>query len=334
MISITIDSCLRGIRIRQTLKNLHLGLDIIGRELQNESRQHNRQQSRAKRRRKKFNVNLIEICVRLWYSFNGTNQNLGVVKMKEWFTVEKIDTDTFAISEYGHWEETHCYLLCGAENAVLIDTGLGIANIKKVTDSLTTLPIMVVTTHVHWDHIGGHKYFDNIAVHEAEKDWLSVKFPIPLQAVKSNLMCKPCDFPPYFNVDSYQIFQGMPQRIFRNGDCVTLGDRKLTVIHTPGHSPGHCCFYEPERKYLFSGDLIYNGCLDAFYPTTNPLLFWQSVKKVKSLEIKRILPAHHQLNISVSIIERIENAFSELADKGMLKQGAGIFEFEDFQIHI
>lgn len=64
------------------------------------------------------------------------------------------------------------------------------------------------------------------------------------------------------------------------------------------------------------------------------MLFWQSVKKVKSLEIKRILPAHHQLNISVSIIERIENAFSELADKGMLKHGAGIFEFEDFQIHI
>lgn len=254
--------------------------------------------------------------------------------MKEWFTVEKIDTDTFAISEYGHWEETHCYLLCGAENAVLIDTGLGIANIKKVTDSLTTLPIVVVTTHVHWDHIGGHKYFDNIAVHETEKDWLSVKFPIPLQVVKSNLMCKPCDFPPHFNVDSYRIFQGMPQRIFRNGDSITLGDRKLTVIHTPGHSPGHCCFYEPERKYLFSGDLIYNGCLDAFYPTTNPLLFWQSVKKVKSLEIKRILPAHHQLNISVSIIERIENAFSALADKGMLKQGTGIFEFEDFQIHI
>lgn len=76
------------------------------------------------------------------------------------------------------------------------------------------------------------------------------------------------------------------------------------------------------------------GCLDAFYPTTNPVLFWESVKKVKSLEIKRLLPAHHQLNVSVGIIERIEKAFSELADKGMLKQGAGIFDFEDFQIHI
>ncbi|MCM1128021.1 MAG: MBL fold metallo-hydrolase [Lachnospiraceae bacterium] len=254
--------------------------------------------------------------------------------MEDWFTVEKIDADTFAISEYNHWEETHCYLLCGAEKAVLIDTGLGIANIKEIVDSLTTLPVMAATTHIHWDHIGGHKYFDNIAVHEAEKDWLSVEFPMPLQTVKQNLMCKPCKFPSDFNIDDYQIFQGTPQRILRDRDCIDLGIRKLIVIHTPGHSPGHCCFYEPEREYLFSGDLIYSGCLDAFYPTTNPSLFWQSVKKVKSLEIKRLLPAHHQLNVSVGIIERIEKAFSELADKGMLKPGAGIFYFEDFQIHI
>ena len=41
--------------------------------------------------------------------------------MENWFTVEKIDTDTFAINEYKHWEETHCYLLCGTEKAILID---------------------------------------------------------------------------------------------------------------------------------------------------------------------------------------------------------------------
>ena len=45
--------------------------------------------------------------------------------MKDWFTVEKIDEDTYAISEYQHWEETHCYLLCGTKRALLIDTGLG-----------------------------------------------------------------------------------------------------------------------------------------------------------------------------------------------------------------
>ena len=50
--------------------------------------------------------------------------------MKDWFTVEKIDNNTFAISEYKHWEETHCYLLCGNVKAILIDTGLGVENIK------------------------------------------------------------------------------------------------------------------------------------------------------------------------------------------------------------
>lgn len=254
--------------------------------------------------------------------------------MEDWFTVEKIDDDTFAISEYKHWEETHCYLLCGAEKAVLIDTGLGVANIKKVTDRLTALPVLAVTTHVHWDHIGGHRYFDAIAVHELERDWLSVKFPIPLPVVKKNLMCQPCSFPADFHIDRYQIFQGTPQKILHDGDCLDLGNRTLTVIHTPGHSPGHCCFYEPERSYLYSGDLIYSGCLDAFYPTTDPLLFLQSVRKVQSLEIKRVLPAHHQLTIPVNLIDRIEAGFHELESRGMLGQGTGIFDFGDFQIHI
>ena len=254
--------------------------------------------------------------------------------MDNWFSVSKIDDNTFAINEDKHWEETHCYLLCGVKNALLIDTGLGVANIKKVVDSLTLLPVLVVTTHIHWDHIGGHKYFENIAVHEAEKDWLSIKFPIPLQAVKHNLVCKPCDFPLDFSIDSYQLPKISPQQILHDGDCLDLGERKITVIHTPGHSPGHCCFYEPERKYLYSGDLIYSGCLDAFYPTTDPQLFWQSVKKIQHLDVERVLPAHHQLNIPVNIINSIEKAFSQLAGEGRLEQGDGIFDFADFQIHI
>ena len=217
--------------------------------------------------------------------------------MTDWFTVERIDNQTFAISEYKHWEETHCYLLCGQEKALLIDTGLGVSDIRKIVDSLTGLPVLVATTHVHWDHIGGHRYFENIAVHELEKDWLSVKFPIPLQAVKNNLTKFPCDFPAEFDIDTYRVFQGMPQRVLCDGDWLDLGSRKVQVVHTPGHSPGHCCFYEPGRNYLFSGDLIYKGCLYAFYPTTDPQLFYHSVKRVQEYKISRILPGHHQLNI-------------------------------------
>ncbi len=254
--------------------------------------------------------------------------------MENWFTVEKIDGDTFAVSEYKHWEETHCYLLCGTKTALLIDTGLGISNIKTVTDSLTDLPVTAVTTHVHWDHIGGYRYFNHISVHEAEYNWLSEKFPVTLQAVKYNLTCKPCEFPEDFSVDDYRLYKGNPDIVFGDGYSFDLGNRRVNAIHTPGHSPGHCCFYEAERNYLYSGDLIYKGCLDAFYPTTDPWQFYQSVKKISSLKIDRVLPAHHQLSVSVDLVSRIEKAFCKLKEQNNLKQGNGIFDFGDFQIHI
>lgn len=50
----------------------------------------------------------------------------------------------------------------------MVDTGLGVDNIKDVVDDLTELLVAVVTTHIHWDHIGGHKYFTNFTVHENE----------------------------------------------------------------------------------------------------------------------------------------------------------------------
>lgn len=254
--------------------------------------------------------------------------------MSDWFTVDQLDPDTFAISEYKHWEETHCYLLCGSVRALLIDTGLGVGNIKEVTDHLTLLPTLVATTHAHWDHIGGHKYYENIAVHEAERDWLTGRFPLPLSAVKSNLTYKAFDFPPSFDLDRYQIFQGTPQQILRGGERIDLGDREVTVLYTPGHSPGHCCFYEPKRGYLFSGDLIYSGCLDAFYPTTDPKLFWRSVQRMQNLNIERVFPGHHRLDIQVSIISEIGSAFCGLSKEGKLERGAGIFDFGSFQIHI
>ena len=254
--------------------------------------------------------------------------------MKEWFSVEKIDVDTFVISEYKHWEETHCYLLIGTKFAILIDTGLGVANIKSVVEKITSLPILVITTHIHWDHIGGHKYFKDMAVHENEVKWISEKFPIPLQMVKKNLALKPCDFPDDFEIENYNVFQGHPTSIMHDEDIIHFGNRKLKVIHTPGHSPGHCCFYEEEKGYLFSGDLIYKGCLDAFYPTTDPFAFMQSVNKIKNLVVKKILPAHHQLNICADFIDDVANAFNGLYRQNKLQQGNGVFDFGDFQIHI
>lgn len=75
--------------------------------------------------------------------------------MKDWFTIDKIDEQTYIISEYRHWEETHCYLLIGSERCLLIDTGLGICNIYEQVRKLTDMSVTAVATHIHWDHIGG-----------------------------------------------------------------------------------------------------------------------------------------------------------------------------------
>ena len=171
-------------------------------------------------------------------------------------------------------------------------------------------------------------------MHEAEKDWLFVKFPIPRQTVIEALTKVPCPFPSGFNIEKYRIFQGFPKKLLHDKERIDIGGRVIEAIHTPGHSPGHCCFYEPKRKYLYSGDLIYSGCLDIFYPTTNPQQFRDSVKRIRALEINRLFPGHHSLKISPKIIERIGDAFDMLYENELLHQGNGIFKYDDFQIHL
>lgn len=254
--------------------------------------------------------------------------------MENWFTVEALDGATWCISEYRHWEEPHCYLICGADRAALIDTGLGVGDLGQVVKGLTRLPVTVLLTHAHWDHLGGVGQFSHFALHPAERSWVEDQFPLPLAAVKANLTREDCHFPSGFRLEDYRVFQGTPARLLEDGDQIDLGGRVLTVLHTPGHSPGHCCFYEAERGYLFTGDLIYRGCLDAFYPTTDPVLFRSSVERLQDLPVRRLLPGHHSLDLPVTLTAEVAAAFEELARRNQLYQGAGLFPFDGFQIHL
>ncbi|MDF2524898.1 MAG: lactamase [Clostridiales bacterium] len=154
----------------------------------------------------------------------------------DWFTVEKIDNQTFAISEYGHWEHVHSYLLIGHERAALIDTGLGIGNLRSVVDQLTKLPVIILTTHVHWDHIGSHGLINKIYVHTKEKDWLENGIPgLSIEQIRKDVfrdITKP--LPPSVQPENYNLFKGKPTGLFQDKDVFELGGRKLKVIDTPG----------------------------------------------------------------------------------------------------
>lgn len=254
-----------------------------------------------------------------------------------WFTISKIDADTYAISEPGHWERCISYLVLGAHCAALIDTGLGIGNIRRLTDSLTELPVKVLTTHVHWDHIGGHALYDEIYVHEADSDWLVKGLPLPLSMIRNDLMREPLTrpAPPEFSPDSYTPFSGEPTKVLQDGDVIDLGGRQLLALHTPGHSPGHLCFLDMVRGYLFTGDLLYQGTLYAFYPSTDPVAYAASIARLAELPgIKKLLPAHNDLDIPVDLLAEANRAFQTLQAQGLLYQGSGLHTFDGLQIKL
>lgn len=254
-----------------------------------------------------------------------------------WFDVTELEHDTYAISEPGHWERCISYLVVGEQNAALIDTGLGIANIKRITDRLTGLPIKVLTTHVHWDHIGGHALYDEVYVHEADRDWLVHGLPTPLAMIRSGLTREPLtrQASPEFNPKTYTPFTGQPTGVLQDGEAIELGGRQLLALHTPGHSPGHLCFFDPACGYLFTGDLLYQGTLFAFYPSTDPVAYAASIASlVKIPGIKRLLPGHNDLDISVELLAKANSAFQVLEQQGMLHHGSGVHTFGALQIKL
>lgn len=251
--------------------------------------------------------------------------------MSKWFTIDSVDHDTAMISEYRHWEETHCYLLNGSSRSLLIDTGLGICNIDDQVQKLTDKHVTAVATHVHWDHIGGHSHYPDFYAHEAERSWLNGAFPLPVGAVKSMAMDR-CDPPEGYDVETYKLFQGTPTKLLEDGDTIDLGGRTIQVLHTPGHAPGHMCFWEAERGYLFVGDLVYKDTLFAYYPTTDPEAYLASLEKVAALPVQRVFPGHHTLDIGPEILVRMRDAFRQLKAEGKLHHGSGTFDFGDWAV--
>ena len=85
---------------------------------------------------------------------------------QKWFDVYKLCNDTYAIYEPNQFEEAISYLILGTGRAILLDTGTGIGNIREVVEELTDLPVSVVLTHEHYDHVAAAYRFDEIICYD------------------------------------------------------------------------------------------------------------------------------------------------------------------------
>lgn len=154
------------------------------------------------------------------------------------------------------------FLVEGEKEAVLVDTGVGFAGLKETVDSLTSLPLSVILTHMHPDHAGGAGAFEKVYVHPkdlpmAEQMNLQGRMRFGSGAIHGTRLT-PEDFIPAPVDKAF-----LP---LSDGQVFDLGGISLEIIHVPGHTPGSCCvLFREERSVLFgdacnANTLILWGC--------------------------------------------------------------------------
>ena len=177
----------------------------------------------------------------------------------DYFTVDIILEDTYAIGEPRFWQQNYSYLIVGTERAVLFDAGPGIRDIRAVAESLTDLPITFIPSHLHYDHTGNTVTFDQIALIDVPATRSRARGDTFTPGSRQHLGFSEGIAPPTWEITEW----------LEPGSEIDLGERKLEVFFTPGHTDDSVSLFDNENDFLFSGDFLYPGPLYAFLPTSS-----------------------------------------------------------------
>ena len=156
------------------------------------------------------------------------------------------------------------YLVVGEEKALLFDLAINQENLWDYACSLTDRPVQLVLSHGHVDHI--------FYLNKREEVWLH---PDDMDMVKNgvpgvNEPTHPCPVLHSLN----------------EGDVIELGNRKLTVYHIPGHTPGSILLLDQKTKLLLSGDSVARRLLFGVGSDVKIEPFCQKVERLKKIDFK------------------------------------------------
>lgn len=225
------------------------------------------------------------------------------------YNIRPIDSRTFAIEERTPISQGLCYLLCGQEKALLIDTGFGFKRLKPTVESLTGLPVIVANTHAHIDHIGGNHLFDEIWFHEADK----AVFALHTNPAYTSMLAQegmPPLLRPLWGMFARRLLAidaGGHYQFFDDTHVFHLGGRDVEVVPTPGHTPGSVCFLDRMSRMLFSGDTVCEWGILLHFPqeSCKPAVFRDSMLRLKELwdSFDTVWPGHHGFPVEKSYID-------------------------------
>ena len=198
-----------------------------------------------------------------------------------WFHVAPMEPGLHIVGEPGH---VYSWLIAGSERSILLDTGMGLADIAAAIAPVASTPVSVVNSHVHFDHVGGNELFSDVAMHELGPQWIALgtrdEYLTGYRELARGMpdrweRLRDIDRGDWFLVGpdetlrpwpsdridelGWRIDPPPPTELLADGDVVELGDRSLRVIHTPGHAPDHICLVDERAGILFAQDQAYYG---------------------------------------------------------------------------
>lgn len=192
------------------------------------------------------------------------------------------------------------FVVIGSEKAAVIDTMNGNEDISSVVRKITDLPVIVINTHGHMDHIYGDAYFGEAYLHPDD-------FALARESYS---------YSDYWKIKNKFDLQPVEFKEMKEGDIFDLGGISLEVYEIPGHTKGSVCLLDREDRVLFTGDAInrhtwmqLSGCL----PMNE---FYDNLQKLQVIrgEYDYILHGHTTDFDPASLYEEHMAAVKEVAD--------------------
>ena len=194
--------------------------------------------------------------------------------------------------------EATCYVVAGTKQAAVIDTSVGLSNIREAAESLTSLPLICINTHGHGDHMGGNWSFDKAYMNPADLPIAEACLNDP--EVREWIRQNDLSYPPFEPVEDGHVFN--------------LGGVELEVIYLPGHTPGEIVLLDRRDRMLFAGDGINQHLwlqLDESLPVSTQIRSMERLLPLRNT-FDFVLNGHIQTPYDVELFDTLLEALKDL----------------------
>ncbi len=205
------------------------------------------------------------------------------------------------------------YLIEGNSKAALVDTGIGVGNIKEYVESLTNQPIIVLLTHAHIDHSAGAFWFqDDVYLNERDAKLLDLEFndnEIQLmhedmrEFVAADLLS--------LDLQSEDFVKPYRKKFLplNGGDIFDLGNLTLEILECPGHTPGSVMILIKDERAIIFGDSC-NPSVWMFLPESTTITHYrESLRKIQERagEYDKVYLSHEPNDAPKEILDEVLN---------------------------